>query len=238
MQRISTSFLQALPAPSPFFLLAALLSAALTLGEASQAAAEGRWAKAMAGFAAQDASDPYPQGGVVFVGSSSVRLWDLAAGFPDVAPTPLNRGFGGSTIPDAIEHFDLLIKKHQPRCVVFYSGDNDIAAGHKAERVAADFETFAAKLRKELPECRLIVMPPKPSPSRWKRVEVYREASAAIEAHCQSTPNCEFVDVWPAMTDDDGLPLPEIFRNDKLHMNEQGYALWNELLGPHIAPRE
>ena len=41
-------------------------------------AAQDRWADAMAAFEHEDRSAPPPAGGMVFVGSSSIRRWDLA----------------------------------------------------------------------------------------------------------------------------------------------------------------
>src|SRR5260370_30621178 len=86
----------------------------------------GKWEKDIAAFEAQDKEKAPPQKAVVFVGSSSIRLWDLKKSFPDLAA--INRGFGGSQIADSVHFADRLIVKHEPPLVVFYAGGNDIAA--------------------------------------------------------------------------------------------------------------
>ena len=97
-----------------------------------------RWEKDISAFDAADKLTPFPKGGIVFVGSSTIRRWDVATYFPDLKI--LNRGFGGSELADAVRHIDRLVLKHEPRLVVVYAGDNDIGAGKLAEQVAVDFE--------------------------------------------------------------------------------------------------
>jgi hypothetical protein len=85
-----------------------------------------RWEKAIAAYEEQDKTKPPPKKAVLFVGSSSIRLWDLKKSFPDVET--INRGFGGSHIVDATHFVNRVVTKQEPRVVVFYAGDNDIAS--------------------------------------------------------------------------------------------------------------
>jgi lysophospholipase L1-like esterase len=188
------------------------------------------WQGAMAQFEKQDVEKPAPDDVVVFVGSSSIRMWDLAKWFPDV-PT-LNRGFGGSQICDAAHFADVLVIKHKPRAVVFYSGDNDVASGKTAEQVHADFCEFMKKLRAALPETPVVFIAIKPSIARWKMRDVQREANRLIAGERRRGKRLEYVDVWPAMLGDDGQPRKDIFREDGLHMNDAGYKLWVDLVSP------
>ena len=86
-----------------------------------------KWEPQISAFEKQDAAKPTPPGGIVFTGSSTIRLWDLAKGFPDLAP--LNRGFGGSHLADVRAYLPRLVLKHKPRLVVIRAGGNDLAAG-------------------------------------------------------------------------------------------------------------
>jgi lysophospholipase L1-like esterase len=190
------------------------------------------WQGAMAEFEKQDAQKPAPEDVVVFVGSSSIRMWDLARWFPDM-PT-LNRGFGGSQICDAAHFADLLVTRHKPRAVVFYSGDNDVAAGKTAEQVHADFREFMTKLRASLPETPVVFIAIKPSIARWKFRDVQRETNRRIAGERRRDKHLEYVDVWPAMLGDDGQPRKDFFLEDGLHMNDSGYKLWVELVKPHL----
>jgi lysophospholipase L1-like esterase len=194
-----------------------------------------RWKGEIAAFERQDQSAPPRQGGIVFVGSSSIRLWDLPKSYPKLPV--VNRGFGGSELCDSVHFFDVLVTRHLPRVIVLYAGDNDIAAGKTAEQVYADFQAFVAKMKRALPEARLVYIAIKPSIQRWNLAPAMREANTLIAADCAADFRLAFVDVWKPMLGADGKPRPELFRDDGLHLNDEGYRLWTDLLRPHIATR-
>jgi lysophospholipase L1-like esterase len=194
------------------------------------------WEETIAAFEAADAKEPPPKQGVLFVGSSSIRLWDLKKSFPDLPV--VNRGFGGSQICHATHFVDRLIAPHDPRVVVFYAGDNDIAAGKSPEQVHEDFRAFVAAVRKSLPKTPIVYIAIKPSIARWKLAEEIKAANKLIAADCEKDETLEFVDVWPAMLGEDGKPRAELLRDDKLHMTPAGYAVWTELLLPHLEQKK
>jgi lysophospholipase L1-like esterase len=195
-------------------------------------AAEGPWAAELAAFAEEDRTQPFPAGNVVFVGSSSIRLWDLAKSFPQLDPPPLNRGFGGSHLSDTAEHWAELVEKHQPRAVVIYAGDNDLAAGKTAERVARDFDRIVKQWQPTAERTKLFYISIKPSPSRWHLAPEARRANELIRAKCQATEGATFVDIWTPMLDRHGQPQRKLFVEDRLHLNAQGYAVWTAAVGP------
>ena len=127
-----------------------------------------RFETEIAAFEKWDHQNAVPQNCILFVGSSTIRLWQTADAFPDLPV--INRGFGGSTIPDVNHFADRIVFKYKPRTIVFYSGDNDIAAGRSPDKVFADFETFAKSVHERLPNTQLIYLAIKPSPLRWENV--------------------------------------------------------------------
>jgi len=189
-----------------------------------------QWQEEIGAFAKLDADKMPPPGGIVFVGSSSIRLWNTNKWFAD--PPVLNRGFGGSQICDSTNFADVLVVKYKPRLVVFYAGDNDINGGKSAEQVHVDFRAFVAKVRESLPDVRIAYISIKPSIARWAQRETQREANRLIAADCAEDEQLEFIDVWPAMLGDDGAPRKELFVEDGLHLNETGYKAWTELVRP------
>jgi lysophospholipase L1-like esterase len=191
-----------------------------------------RWQEAMDQFATEDTKRGDEPVDIVFTGSSSIRLWDLAKSFPDLKPAPLNRGFGGSQYADIVRHIDRLVLRHKPRLVVLYSGDNDMAAGKKPEDVHGDFLEVVTTIRKQLPETRILVLAAKPSEARWKLRETYQATNKLIAATCQEDEQLMFIDTWPPLLGDDGEPDATLFRDDQLHLNDAGYVKWNELIGP------
>ena len=191
-----------------------------------------RWESAIQKFEEQDAATPQPKNAILFVGSSSIRLWDLKKSFPD--RVTINRGFGGSEIADSTHFADRIIMKHKPRIVVLYAGDNDIGKGKSPEQVTSDFKKFTDAVSKELPETRIVFVAIKPCIKRWNLVGKVRAANSAIRKLCEADDRFVFLDIDPPMIGDNGQPRPELFAKDGLHLSEDGYKLWNSLLGPQL----
>jgi lysophospholipase L1-like esterase len=209
-------------------LVACLLPSALAEEKADFA----RWEKDIAAFEKQDRDNPPPKNAVVFVGSSSIRMWNLPRSFPDTEV--INRGFGGSQLADAAHFAPRIVVKYEPRLVVLYAGDNDIAAGKGPERVAADFRDFVGAVRKGLPKARILFLSIKPSPRRWALREKAAKANALIEEQCKQDEGLLYLDVATPLLGKDGRPRPELFREDGLHLNARGYELWAAVLRPHL----
>ena len=118
------------------------------------AADPARWEADIAAFEAQDRLSPPPTGGIVFTGSSSIRLWTTLA--TDFTGLPvINRGFGGSQVPDVTAFLDRIVTKHRPRMVVIYCGGNDINAGRSAAEVVADIRSLVGAIHATLPATRI-----------------------------------------------------------------------------------
>ena len=192
-----------------------------------------QWAGEIAAFARQDSLAPVAPGGIVFVGSSSVRGWrTLAADFP--GRPVLNRGFGGARLTDVNHYFARLITPYQPRQVVLYAGDNDLAAGYPPAHLVASFRKFAHRLRREQPGAQLTYLSVKPSPARWALYEPGQEVNRRIRRYARWHRGVRFVDVGAAMLGADGRPRPELYLGDGLHMTPAGYSLWTKLVAPHL----
>ena len=184
-------------------------------------------------FEAADRAAPRRAGEVVFVGSSSIRMWQtLDADFPGLAV--LNRGFGGSELSDAIQFADRIVMPHKPRVVVLYAGDNDLDSGKTPARVFQDFQSFVTLIHQRLPETRIVFISIKPSLARVKIMDKAREANRLIRNYMHGDDKLAYVDVFTPMLDSSGQPRPELFLEDGLHMNARGYAIWRELIRPAI----
>lgn len=189
------------------------------------------WKAAIDELTKLDAEHPPAPHGIVFVGSSSIRFWTtLEQDFPGLPV--IRRGFGGSGLADSVFYFDRIVLRYQPDTVVLYAGENDIHADVSPENVAKNFESFRQKLRTALPDTRLIYISMKACPARWAERENTTRANALVAAACAADPRCTFLDVFTAMLDTHGQPRPELFREDQLHMNADGYAIWIRLLTP------
>lgn len=194
------------------------------------------WSTDMATFASRDAETATPDGCVLFVGSSSIRLWSsLANDFPGVAV--VNRGFGGSHIADSIVHFERLVLPHRPRLIVFYAGTNDIAAGKSPEQVAADFAAWCSRLHVERPGTKVVFVSLQYAPARWALRERMAAANALIAKFCAQDPRRGFIDTNPSTLAANGEPNGELYSADRLHMSAAGYAVWTRLLAAQVLAR-
>ena len=191
-----------------------------------------RWEEAIAAFQQQDRQQPPEQNGILFVGSSSIRLWDLPASF--AGQTMLNRGFGGSHMSDVLFFADRIILPYRPRLVFLYVGDNDIAAGKSPQEVSRDFAQLAARIHAELPTTQIVFLSIKPSLARWSLFPQMQQANRRIRQLVEQDERLHFIDVGPAMLGTDGLPRKKLFREDGLHLNEAGYRCWAELVRPWL----
>lgn len=210
-----------------------VISAALLLGAVRPVfVQQDKWAKEMATFEEQDRKNP-ALGGIVFVGSSSIRLWDLEKSFPEMSA--LNRGFGGSEISDSVSHVDLLVIRHKPRTVIFYAGDNDIANGRTPQQVLSDYKSFVGKVQAALPQTRLAFIGIKPSIQRWALIEKIRAANALVREFAASDDRLGYIDVDGPMLGWDEKPRKDLFVQDGLHMTPKGYELWTALVRPFLA---
>jgi hypothetical protein len=187
-----------------------------------------RWEAAIHRFEEADRDAPRPRDGVLFVGSSSIRMWDLKESFPGLPA--INHGFGGSQIDDSIHFADRIVWPFKPRVIVFYAGDNDIAAGKSAVQVAQDYGTFSDLVHEHLPETSMVYVAIKPSIARWNLADRMAVANAAIEKQCEADDQRVFLNIWDPMLGDFGTPMKDLFLKDGLHLNPKGYRVWNDLL--------
>jgi len=188
-----------------------------------------RWAGDMARLAARDAESAPPEDCLLFVGSSSIRLWDLEVYWPK--EKALNNGFGGSVLADSIRHFEQVIAPYRPRAVVVYAGDNDIARGYAPERVRDDFRDFAGLVREAHPEVPVVFIAIKPSIRRWEMWPQMREANELVAALCEGDELLHYADIASPMLPDDGsAPDEKWFVRDGLHLSEWAYGEWSAIV--------
>ena len=192
------------------------------------------WEGAFAAFAADDAAHPHPPGGVLFVGSSSIRLWsDLESQFSDL-PVVIKRGFGGSQLSDCVKNLSRLVLRYRPRAVLVYAGDNDLAAGSTPAEVLHRLADFVDGVHRELPDTSIGYISIKPSPSRLALLPAIRTTNALIREYAENDGKIDYIDVFTPMLDSSGNPRAELFRADALHLNADGYALWKRVIAPHV----
>lgn len=232
MKRIRTS--QYLPTLGWLWIACLIVSATWAAEESHPPYDSSRWEMDIQAFEARDREKLPAPGGILFVGSSSIRLWDTEKCFPGMGI--INRGFGGSQMVDSVYYAPRIVLPYQPKTIAVYAGDNDIQSGKTPQAVLKDFQQFVKIVHQSLPETRIIYIAIKPSISRWDKVDRMREANRAIRKFAEATEGVEFADIDTPMIGEDGRPRPSLFLDDGLHLNEEGYALWTKILRPSIVP--
>jgi lysophospholipase L1-like esterase len=170
---------------------------------------------------------------VLFTGSSSIRMWNTLA--QDFDPIPgINRGFGGSILPEVIHYADRIIFPYQPKLIVLYCGENDVADGATAVQVLTSFIQLDEMIRSKLPETKMIYISMKPSIARWKLWEEYSIGNEIIHEYIKTKKDRFYMDCSTVMLLKNGEPDPSIFIEDNLHMNATGYEGWTTLLKPMV----
>lgn len=174
-------------------------------------------------FAKTNGAGPVTRDAVLFLGSSSIRLWDVAHSFEDRGT--VNRGFGGATTAHVLHYYKRLLPASPPRAIIVYVGENDLAAGTTPEAVTGDVLTLLKRLRRDYPRVPIAYLSLKPSPMRWTLRPRMAAVNAAVAAQ-GPTVRFDYLDVGKTLLAADGLPDASLFRQDGLHMNARGYERW------------
>lgn len=196
-----------------------------------------RLEEAIQAFEEQSRSTPPPEEAIVGIGSSSMRLWNTI--HRDLAPLKIiHRGFGGSTMNDALYFADRIVLPYRPKAVLLYEGENDAEIGIQPERIFETFHTFVDKVHQNLPGTRIYVIAIKPSINRWRIREIINEANELFKAACAADALLTFIDIATPMLNEKLEPRQEIFLEDQVHMNERGYRIWKETIRPILMKHE
>lgn len=185
----------------------------------------------IAAFETADRANPPAPGAVLFVGSSSIRMWTtLATDFPGVRT--LNRGFGGSNLYEVLGYAPRIVVPYRPRLIVLYAGENDIASDRTPVQVLANLRSLLALVRRDLPGVRVAFISLKPSQLRWPIVDRIRETNRLVADLATSDRTLLYLDVFTPMLDASGRLRPELYQPDGLHMTAAGYAIWRTVVAP------
>lgn len=192
-----------------------------------------KWEREISAYERMDITNPPPKGALVFIGSSTILRWKtLAQDFPE--HQVINRGFGGSEIVDSTHFAGRIIFPYQPRMVFLRAGGNDLWAGKSVEQVFADYKEFVAKLQAKLPEADVVFISLSPSPARWAQRDKEKAVNTLIEAYTERTRHLKYVEDYDMVLGPDGKVRPELFVEDKLHFNAEGYKLLVERVRPYL----
>uniref|UniRef100_UPI0040487F0B GDSL-type esterase/lipase family protein n=1 Tax=Algoriphagus sp. TaxID=1872435 RepID=UPI0040487F0B len=165
-------------------------------------------------------------GGIVFTGSSTIRMWRSLSEI-SLGQEVLNTGFGGSKASDLERYLYPLVLKFDPKQVFIYEGDNDLWADVVPEEILASLDRIITRIQLAAPNTEIYLIGAKPSPSRWSKKDLYLYFNQQLEKYSQRKEGVNFIETWATLTDSEGNARPELYIKDQLHLNADGYILWN-----------
>lgn len=185
-------------------------------------------------FKKKDAQSFPPANATLFIGSSSFTMWDnIDTYFPGY--TIINRGFGGSTLKDLLFYFNDLVPKYQPKQIIIYCGENDLANRETpADSAVARFQRLFKMIRNYDTKIPVAYVSIKPSPSRYEYMPKFEQANKDIKKFLRCKRKSKYINVYDAMLKGDGRPMSHIFLKDSLHMNQEGYKIWQKTIQPYL----
>jgi lysophospholipase L1-like esterase len=215
--------------------LAALGTARVQAAETSVAARDPevtRWEPDIAALEALDGREADPPDAILFVGSSSIRLWDSIAA--DMAPwSVVRRGYGGARYRDLCHFAPRLVANHDPRAIVVFVGNDIVKPGESpaVAEVMVDVRATLAGIRGRHPRVPVCFVAVTPTESRWRMWPEISRLNAALEALAADDAGTFFIATAERFLDPDtGRPIPELFRDDRLHLSQAGYAVWARVI--------
>ena len=191
------------------------------------------WENEIAAYEAKDRTNPPPANGILFIGSSTIRMWSTLA--TDFHGQPvINRGFGGSEVADSTHFADRILFPYAPRVIFFRAGGNDIANGEPPEEVFDDFKDFVATVHAKLPKTDIFYISWNPTIARWQNRGKEAVLNNLVKEYAQHTPHLKYIEASSFVLGPDGKPRPELFRADKLHFSAAGYTLLAARVRPYM----
>ncbi len=194
-----------------------------------------RWEKDIETFDSLNRIEKYSDNAIMFLGSSYIRLWKNIR--EDVKYKEIiHRGFGGCNLRDVAYYVKRIVYPHNPKAIFIYVG-NDITAGEKDKTPGQVLELYkyvVKIIREKYPFVPITWLAISPSEKRWLKWSEVQQANALIKSFCESNSNLYFLDVSNNFIGKDGLVNTTLYRDDKLHYNEQGYKVWGKSIWQQV----
>ena len=204
------------------------------LAQRDATATKSRFKDAIDAFVEADKTNPPPKHSILFIGSSIFRQWTNLK--EQMAPLPVfNRAFGGSQTADILEHMDSVVLPYEPKVIVYYCGSNDVNAKKSATEIADRFREFVERVGKKLPQTKILYVSINRAPQKQAKWDIVDEANKRVQEYCERNQHLGFIDVNPALFDNNGNPRLELYRDDKLHFLEPAYEEFTAIIKPVVA---
>ncbi len=189
------------------------------------------WEPEIAKFEQLDIDKSYPSDAILFAGSSSIRLWSTIG--KDMLPyNVIQRGYGGAKLSDFAVYADRIIYPHPSSAIVLFIA-NDISGSDKDKsplEVSQLFRKTLYIIRRKYSDTPVFWIGITPTAARWHVWPEIKEANQMISRICQNHRNTYYVDTEKAFLTSSGLPDNNLFLDDRIHLNDDGYRVWAAII--------
>jgi hypothetical protein len=195
-----------------------------------------RFEAQVSAYEAEDKATPPPKNPILFVGDSQFFRWKtIREDLPGY--TLINRGIDSFQLTDLIRYSDRLVTPYRPRLIVMHVGGNDVHHGHQsADQILVAFQSFVRKVRAVYPNVPIIFSSLTPGPGRWDEAAQRVEVNRVLREYIETQPDLKFVDLWTPMLTKDGKPREELWVEDRVHPNHEGYLVRVKYTRPLLGP--
>ena len=173
---------------------------------------------------------------ILFVGSSSIRLWENIKS--DMLPyEALGRGYGGAHFYDLIHYTERLVKNHNPKAIAVFVA-NDITGKNngswygdlRPKQVLQLFKFFTREIQSIHGDIPIFAIETTPTISRWSVWDKISKTNDLIKDYTEKKGNLNYITTRLDFLDSKGYPREKYFVNDNLHLNKSGYKLWSKII--------
>ncbi len=189
------------------------------------------WESSIARFDSLNRHESYPSDAIMFAGSSSIRLWKSLE--EDMEPySVIQRGYGGAKLTDFAVYANRIFSISELKAAVIFVA-NDISGSvddKSPDEVRKLFLIVLKIFRKAHPDTPFFWIQITPTPSRWKVWPEILAANELIKKECEKRKNTYFIQTDYAFLDANGEPNKKYFLSDRLHLNNEGYRVWKEII--------
>ena len=187
-----------------------------------------------------DKKETYSNQAVLFIGSSSIRLWKSIEEDLDTYE-PIKRGYGGAHYYDIIHFTNRLVSPHKVKAIAIFVA-NDITGkenGINNQTVNRDLSPkevlrlvkyVTKEIRKSHEKVPVFFIETTPTSKRWKVWDKISKANDLIENYTSKSENLYYINTRSFYIGSDGMPNDSLFVKDKLHLNREGYKLWGKII--------
>ena len=172
------------------------------------------------------------KGQIVFYGPSNFTRWSVKWGMTPLReaivgksgrPCAVNRGFGSTCTEHHLYYYSRMVRAIAPKVLVYAPGlGNGLSFGYTMEELFELAQRVVLYAQSDFPDLKVYLCGLNLFKDKKESTAIY---DGWLRKFAEETPNCTYVDV----TNYAPLQSWELFAEDKIHYNHEGYERYADL---------